>query len=142
MTDRASRSRAEHNMLSLELIEVARALYAAAAVDDDACLAARDVVVDLYRTRLAPHLDAEGKGVLTEAAEVAETHLLGKALLAQRRALDARVHELADATTGLDAVAAARAVQALFSLHALQVDDFLLAALDDAAVTANGSAGR
>jgi uncharacterized protein (DUF2249 family) len=101
-----------------------------AVISGDVGRAARDRLVDWYRTVLIPHTEAEERALYALAAELGATRLLVAGMLAEHRMLVSLLDGVADATGDLDAAAAASAIHAVFSVHLSKENDLLLPALD------------
>jgi iron-sulfur cluster repair protein YtfE (RIC family) len=133
MTDAAADRRAasavigHHRQMHDELTAHADRLRAAAVGDDVPRLwSERDALVDWLRTELVPHAVAEESALYPAAAARSAGRLLVEGMLAEHRAITDLVGELASADTPVAAVAAARALSALFAVHLAKENDLIL----------------
>ena len=125
---------AHHTHLEADLVRRVRALRDAATEGDAATGAAdgapwRDrqrELLDWLRTELLPHAAAEEKTLYPAAAALSDGRLLVDGMLGEHRAITAVVAELEQAGTAVDAVAAARALSALFETHLAKENDLIL----------------
>lgn len=106
----------EHESLRLQLIQVGQDVRAT--VDDDAAfMQARERALEFCTEQLLVHLERD-ETWLVRANGYSETRLLAQAMRSEMRAVAGCVSEIADASTGWEAVAAIRATHALLAAHA------------------------
>jgi len=116
-----------HAQLAQTLANHLERLRAAAAGGSRAqVLERRDALLAWLRTELVPHAQAEEAVLYPAAAGRTGGRLVVDGMLAEHRAIIALVDELADATTGLDVIAATRALAALFAVHLEKENDLIL----------------
>jgi quercetin dioxygenase-like cupin family protein len=94
----------------------------------------RDALVDWCRSELLPHASAEEQALYRPAANLEPTRLLIAAMIAEHRALERLVNDLAFASDSAQVSGQAVATQALFAVHLGKENDLLLPALDQAGV--------
>ena len=87
---------------------------------------ARADLVEYLDREIVPHARAEEQALYPPAAALAEGRLLVDGMIAEHHALTALVGELSGATSVVRAVAAARAVAALFAVHLVKENDLVL----------------
>ena len=116
-----------HAQMSGELaLLVANLANAANAADAGEATSARSRLVAWARQSLVPHALAEEQTLYPAARELTEGRLLVDAMLAEHVAIVAMVDEVEKADTHVTAAAAARALQALFTVHLDKENDQVL----------------
>lgn len=93
---------------------------------------ARDALVAWARTELVPHAQAEEKTLYPAAGAFDQARLLVDAMVAEHGVIIGLVDEVANATDGIRAAAAGRALRALFDTHLVKENEQVLPVLAQA----------
>jgi uncharacterized protein (DUF2249 family) len=124
---------AHHTQLAADLGRHVAALRAAAGEPaGPGWRQAQQALLSWLRTELVPHAVAEEAGLYPTAAAQPGGRLLVDGMLAEHKAITTLVTELESAGTAVDAVAAARALAALFEVHLAKENNLILPLLLDA----------
>lgn len=94
----------------------------------------RDAFVLLMLQEVLPHASAEERTLYAVGADLPETAVLVRAMVAEHRRLEGLVAELARAGTSVSMAGQATAIRVLFEAHLAKENDQLLPALVDAEV--------
>ena len=125
--------RAHHDQLARELVD--RSVTVQDAVDRlRAGGDGRDGLLAFLRGEVLPHAAAEERTLYMHAADLPETRLLVRAMVAEHRVLEGLVDDLETARTPGRVAGVAEALRTLFLTHLVKENDLLLPALDDAGV--------
>ena len=93
----------------------------------------RETLIRWCRTELVPHALAEESALYPAAQAKPEGRALVEGMLAEHRAIVDLVDEVADASDGVRAAAAARALEAVFEVHLAKENELVLPMLVSAA---------
>lgn len=95
-------------------------------------------LLEFLHGQVLPHAAAEEAALYRVGVGLEETRLLVSGMLAEHRALESLVGDLATARTPSAVAGVAHALRILFGLHLGKENDLLLPALDDAGVDLAG----
>lgn len=125
--------RTHHDQLARELVD--RSVTVQDAVDRlQAGGDGREGLLAFLRSEVLPHAAAEERTLYAHAADLPETRLLVRAMVAEHRVLEGLVDDLETVRTPGRVAGVAEALRTLFLTHLVKENDLLLPALDDAGI--------